>query len=213
LAGFVLFPKGNWPSGLIAKNESPRVYCPDLCGVSRVTIQSKGNRMTITNCPMCSWEIPELSEPVKTCLECGADLSRWTARTKQPLPIPAKAESSDEGYYFARQAANFSLAAPFMAMAVSGCSREAVRSGNRVSMMIVGGMGILLIVSGFIFGVIALYRTKKCGAEGIFGKAIAGVCINGFFIVTMLISFHVLTKYYVEWENDVQRQKQIQRTW
>jgi hypothetical protein len=170
--------------------------------------------MTITNCPMCEWEIPgEQSETIRTCGECGADLSRWTARKKQPPPIPVKVESSDEGYYFARQAATYSLAAPFVAMAVSGFSREAVRSGNRVSMMIVGCTGILLIVSGFILGVIALVRTKKCGGEGIFGKAAWGVCINGFFIVSMLVSFHVLTKYYVEWENDVQRQRQIQRPW
>jgi hypothetical protein len=172
---------------------------------------NSANSMTIINCPMCEWEIPELSEPIRTCLECGADLSRWTARKKQPPPIPVKAESSD-GSYFARQAANFSLAAPFVAMAVNGCSREGVR-GNRVGMMIVGGIGILFIVSGFILGVIALVRTKRCGREGIFGKAIAGVCINGFFIALMLIGFHGFTKYYIELENDRQRQRQIQRPW
>jgi len=169
--------------------------------------------MSITNCPMCAWEIPELSEPVKTCLECGADLSRWTARKKQPAPIPVKARSSDDdGWYFARQAANFSLAAPFVAMGVNGCSRGALQD-NPVSMMIVGGMGVLLIVSGFILGVIALGRTKKCGAEGIFGKAAWGVCINGFFIVSMLLSIHLLTKYYIRLENERQKQRQIQRAW
>jgi len=168
--------------------------------------------MTITNCPMCEWEIPgEQSETTKTCVECGADLSRWTAKRKQPPPIPVKVESSG-GWHFARQAARFSLAAPFVAMAVNGCSREAVR-GNRVGMMIVGGTGILFIVSGFILGVIALVRTKKCGREGIFGKAIAGVCINGLFIALMLIGFHGFTKNYIELENDRQRQRQIQRPW
>lgn len=161
---------------------------------------------------MCEWEIPgEQSETIKTCAECGADLSRWTARKKQPPPIPVKVESSD-GWYFARQAATFSLAAPFVAMAVTGLSREAVR-GNRVAMIIVGGTNILLIVSGFILGVIALVRTKKCGREGIFGKAITGVCINGFFIAAMLISFHMLTKFAIELANDRQRQRQMQRPW
>jgi len=160
---------------------------------------------------MCEWEIPALSEPIRTYLECGADLSRWTAREKQPPPIPVKEESSD-GWDFARQEAMFSLAAPFVAMAVAGFSREAVR-GSRVAMIIVGGTNILLIVSGFILGVIALVRTKKCGGEGVFGKAIAGVCINGFFIAAMLVSIHVLTKYYIELENDRQRQRQIQRPW
>src|SRR5689334_14523280 len=104
--------------------------------------------MTITNCPMCEWQIPELSEPIRTCLECGADLTRWTAKKIQPPPIPVEEKSSDDGWYFARQAANFSLAAPFVAMAVTGFSREAVR-GNRVAMIIVGGMNIVLIVTGF----------------------------------------------------------------
>jgi len=169
--------------------------------------------MTITSCPMCETDIPgEQSETIKSCAQCGADLSRWTARKIQPPPIPVKVESSDEGYSFARQAATFSLAAPFVAMAVTGFSREAIR-GNRVAMIIVGGTNIVFIVSGFILGVIALLRTKKCGREGIFGKAITGVCINGFFIAAMLISFHGLTKYYIELENDRQRQRQIQRPW
>ena len=168
--------------------------------------------MTITNCPMCEWQIPELSEPIRTCLECGADLSRWTPKRKEPPPIPVKAKSSDEGYYFARQAATFSLAAPLVAMALNWFSRDAVR-GNRVGMVIVGGIGVLFIVSGFILGVIALVRTKKCGKEGIFGKAIAGVCINGLFIAAMLISIHTLTKFYIELANDRQRQRKIQSPW
>jgi len=161
---------------------------------------------------MCQWEIPELSEPIRTCLECGADLSRWTARKKEPPQIPAKVESSDDGWYFARQAANFSLAAPFIAMVLNWFSRDEVRR-NRGSMLIVGGICMLLIVSGFILGVIALVRTKKCGREGIFGKAITGVCINGLYIAAILVGFHMLTKFAIDLENDRQRQRQIQRPW
>jgi hypothetical protein len=167
--------------------------------------------MTITNCPMCSWEIPELSEPIRTCLECGADLTRWTPKKKEPPVIPVQKKSSNGGH-FARQAAMYSLVAPLIAMGVSGFTREAVR-GNPVGKMIVGSTGILLIVSGFIFGVIALVRTRKCGREGIFAKAITGVCINGLFIALMLIGIHTFTKYYIELMNDRQRQRTIQRPW
>ena len=168
--------------------------------------------MTITNCPMCQWEIPELSEPIRTCLECGADLTRWTAKRKEPPPIPAKVESSDEGYYFARQAAWYSLTTPLVAMGITWFGGEEIRR-NHVSMIIVGSINNLLLVSGFILGVIALYRTKKCGREGIFGKAIAGVCINGLFVAAILISIHMLTKFTIQLENDRQKQRQIQRPW
>jgi hypothetical protein len=161
---------------------------------------------------MCETDIPvEQSETIKSCAQCGADLSRWTAKRIQPPPIPVQAESSD-GWYFARQAAAFSLAAPFVAMAITWFSRDAVRD-NRIGVMILGSIIDLIIVSGFILGVIALVRTKKHGREGIFGKAIAGVCINGLFIAGILISFHVLTKLAVERANDRQRQRQIQRPW
>ena len=161
---------------------------------------------------MCQWEVPELSEPIRTCLECGADLTRWTAKKKpaQP-PVPVKAESSD-GSYFARQAANFSLAVPFVVIAIHWFSREAVR-GDPLVRAIVGCAVDLLLLSGFILGVIALLRTKKCGREGIFGKAIAGVCINGLLIAVLLIAFHVITKNYIERTNDRQRQRTIQRPW
>lgn len=97
-------------------------------------------------------------------------------------------------------------------MVLNWFSREEVRR-NRGSMLIVGGICMLLIVSGFILGVIALVRTKKCGREGIFGKAIAGVCINGLYIAAILIGFHMLTKFAIDLENDRQKQRQIQRPW
>ena len=168
--------------------------------------------MTITSCPMCEWEIPgEKSETIRTCGECGADLSRWTARKKPPQPMPVEVDRT-KGERFAMQAAWYSLTTPLVAMALSWFCGEEVRR-NHVSMMIVGSITNLLLVSGFILGVIALYRTKKCGREGIFGKAIAGVCINGLFIAGILITLHLLTKYSIDLANERQKQRTIQRPW
>jgi hypothetical protein len=159
---------------------------------------------------MCEWEIPgEQSETIKSCAQCGADLSRWTARRKQPPPIPVQVESSDGGYYFARQAATFSLAAPFVAIALNWFTREAVR-GNRVGMMIVGCTVILLILCGFVLGIVALVLPKKGEGQGIIGKAIAGVCINGLLIAAMLIAIPVFIKI-VERVKELERQRQEQR--
>src|SRR5262245_18347782 len=121
--------------------------------------------MTMTNCPMCEWEIPgELSQTIKSCAECGADLSRWTRRRIKPPPIPvhverAQAETSG-GEWFARQASTLSLVAPFVAAAVNSFSRHVI-VGNRVALMTVGCTTLLLILSGFLLGVVALVLPKK----------------------------------------------------
>jgi hypothetical protein len=162
--------------------------------------------MTITSCPMCEWEIPgEQSGTIKSCAECGADLSRWTARRVQPPPIPVQVQRA-EGGGFARQAATFSIAAPIVAIALNWFSREAVR-GNRIGMMIVGCTVILLILSGFVLGIVALVQMKKDGREGVLGKAIAGVCINGLLIALMLVAIPVFILA-VEHAKEIQRQRQ-----
>ena len=73
-------------------------------------------------------------------------------------------------------------------------------------MMILGCTAILLILAGFVLGIVALVQTKKHGKEGIFGKAIAGVCVNGLLIALMLISIPGLIKA-VERAKEKQRQR------
>ena len=55
-------------------------------------------------------------------------------------------------------------------------------------MIILGGTCTLFILLGFVFGIVALVGMKKHGKKGILGKAVAGVCINGFIIFLMLIA-------------------------
>lgn len=102
----------------------------------------------------------------------------------------------------------FSFAAPFVGIAVNVFSQAAVR-GNRLGMMIVGCTAILLILSGFVLGVVALVLTKKQGRQGILGRAIAGICINGLLIALMLISIPAFIKA-AERAKEMQRQQQQQ---
>ena len=53
--------------------------------------------------------------------------------------------------------------------------------------MVLGGICILLILAGFVFGIVALFGTRKHGTKGILGPAIAGVCINGILMGFMVI--------------------------
>jgi hypothetical protein len=88
---------------------------------------------------------------------------------------------------FARQAALCSVIAPFISFGIGIFGQQAVQ-GNRAAAVILGGVSMLLILAGFIFGIVALFGMKKHGPKGILGKALAGICINGFLILMMLIA-------------------------
>jgi hypothetical protein len=104
-----------------------------------------------------------------------------------PPPLPSAAQT---GNSFARQAALFSLLAPFVSIAINVVGHQAVQ-GNRAGMLVLGGACTLLILLGFILGIVALLGMKKHGRQGILGRAIAGVCINGVIIFLMLIAIPV----------------------
>ena len=58
--------------------------------------------------------------------------------------------------------------------------------GNHTDMIILGSLSTLLVAVGFIFGIAALAGTRRYDPEDVLGKAIAGIFINGVFVVGML---------------------------
>ena len=76
--------------------------------------------------------------------------------------------------------------------------------------MVLGGTCTLLILLGFVFGVVALIGTKKHGKKGIFGRAIAGICINGVIVFFMLIAIPGFIKA-AQRAREMQRQQTEQR--
>jgi hypothetical protein len=94
---------------------------------------------------------------------------------------------------FARQAALFSLLAPVVSIGINLFGQQGVQ-GNRIGMIILGGTCTLIILAGFVLGIVALFGTKKHGRKGIFGRAIAGICINGILILFMLIAIPTFKK-------------------
>lgn len=77
-------------------------------------------------------------------------------------------------------------------------------------MLVLGLTGTLLILLGFIFGIMALAATRRHGRRGVFGKAIAGTCINGLLILFMLLSIHGLIRA-AQQARELQRQRMEQR--
>ena len=80
-------------------------------------------------------------------------------------------------------------------------------------MIVLGGTSALLILAGFVLGIVALIGTKKHGRKGIFGRAIAGICINGIVIFLMVIalpSFNKAAQRAKEMHNQRIEQQQTQ---
>jgi hypothetical protein len=77
-------------------------------------------------------------------------------------------------------------------------------------MVVLGGTSILLILAGFVLGIVALIGTRKHGRKGIFGKAVAGISINGILILFMLISIPAFKKM-AEQAKEMRRQRMEQQ--
>jgi hypothetical protein len=123
-----------------------------------------------------------------------------------PPPLISAASSAGS---FARQAALFSLLAPLVSIGVNVVGHQSVQ-GNQVGMMVLGGTCTLLILAGFVLGIVALIGTRKHGRKGILGRAIAGICINGIIICFMLVAIPSFLKA-AERAKERQRQRMEQQ--
>ena len=125
--------------------------------------------------------------------------------SQQPPPLPPSKKP------FAFQAAQASLLAPAIAFGI-GIVVNVGLSGQSSPLVgiITGSVSILLIVSGFIFGIVALAGVPRCGKKGILGRGIAGVCINGIIIVLMIISIPMYRRM-AERAKEIQQQKMEQQ--
>ncbi len=121
--------------------------------------------------------------------------------SRQPPPLPPSKKP------FAFQAAQASLIAPAIAFGI-GILVNVGLSGQSSPLagIITGSVSILLILSGFVFGIIALAGVPRYGKKGILGRGIAGVCINGIIIALMIISIPMY-KRMGERAKEIQQQK------
>jgi hypothetical protein len=102
--------------------------------------------------------------------------------SESPPPIPAEPPATGR---FARLAATFSILAPLAVFLMDVLVRFVrtihphIRGIHRANIVI----DSLLIISGLIFGIIALVATKRHGRKGILGKALIGTCVNGLIVL------------------------------
>jgi hypothetical protein len=79
--------------------------------------------------------------------------------------------------------AHLSWACPIVAFLLVVFGRQL---GVRV---IIGPVGLLLIVAGLIFGVVALFGVSKHGTKGILAPAIVGIILNGLLLLIFVANF------------------------
>ena len=84
-------------------------------------------------------------------------------------------------------AAKFSLWAPVLTIPVNLVTavvlNSAQASGTYLGSVVQSGVTALVIVAGFALGWFALWKTRQCGREGIWGRAVAGIVINGVLLI------------------------------
>lgn len=106
-----------------------------------------------------------------------------------PPIIPQSSRLPPSKKPFAFQAAQASLLAPLVTIGLSiianvGMSNQA----TPLARIIVGLVCVIFILLGFGLGIIALMGVRRHGKKEIFGRAIAGICINGILVAFMIIS-------------------------
>lgn len=102
-----------------------------------------------------------------------------------PLPKVGKSQS------LPRQLALASLLAPLLALGVSIAVRAANQGDEppRVTQVILGGFSVLLIGLGLVFAIVALASIPRYGKQGLLGRGIAGLILNGLLIALFLAGF------------------------
>lgn len=84
-------------------------------------------------------------------------------------------------------AAKFSLWAPVLTIPVNLLTTVVLSSaqafGTYLGSVVQTGVTSLVIVTGFALGWFALLKTRRVGRQVVFGRAVAGIVINGVLIV------------------------------
>lgn len=71
-------------------------------------------------------------------------------------------------------------------------------------------VNFVITIFGLVLGIMALVATKRLGRTGIFGKALAGTCINGLLVLLFLLHFPRLV-WAVKMKSALERNQAVER--
>lgn len=106
----------------------------------------------------------------------------------QSAPPPSQLPANPGNNSFAQNAAKASLAAPLIAIIANATTRSAAFDASTVK-LIVPALATLLFFTGFVLAIVALCGIRRHGPGGLLGKGIAGMLINGVFVVIIIVAF------------------------
>ena len=118
-----------------------------------------------------------------------------------PIMEESPMESSPTTGRLAWLAAVFSVIAPFVVAFIYVVLFAYLMSHGRTrieTIAVIGMLPLVLILVGLVLGIIALVQTGRYGRKGIFGKALAGVCLNSLLLVAITVGpvlyAHIVTR-------------------
>ena len=121
-----------------------------------------------------------------------------------PPPLPGSKKP------FAVQAGQASVFAPILCIGANIIINLGGMQLSPMAKIITGSLSTLLILLGFVFGIIALLGMRRNGSRGIIGWAITGTLINGILIFFMIIGFFAV-KAAAERQRELQQQQMEQQ--
>jgi len=89
---------------------------------------------------------------------------------------------------FPRQASSASLIAPLLSVVLYVLLRTQIH-GNGIGLFMLGLICLVLLLTGFVLGVMALAQSWHFRATGLFAKALMAAVINGLFVAGMVVGF------------------------
>ena len=109
----------------------------------------------------------------------------------RPLPYGRSPSAEEARGQFPVQAARFSVYSALFAFLINCAANQAGRGGGMpiIGHLLVAGVCLVLIVSGFVLGIVALAKNRGRNLPGVRGYAITGIIINGFFLVANVLLF------------------------
>src|SRR4026208_1790405 len=96
---------------------------------------------------------------------------------------------------FAYTAAKLGIYAPIFAillnagLALHASSSTANATGVLVAKLIVPILGVAFIAAGAVFSIVALCNTSRLGKEGLLGRGISGLVLNGILLTVFALTF------------------------